>query len=126
MPHVSEEQAFIQPVDAENSEKQPSRALVSKNIRIHKRRTSVRLEPAMWNALQEVAGLEGCSVHDLCGAVYDMKEGAMSFTAALRVFLMEYYRSATRADQGVHRIKNHIKARAGGQVLEKGVQKITA
>jgi predicted DNA-binding ribbon-helix-helix protein len=69
-------------------------ALQQKNIRIHEHRTSIRLEPAMWNALNEIAALEGRSVHDLCSSVHDLKERGASFTASLRVFMMEYYRSA--------------------------------
>ncbi len=42
-----------------------SSTLLSKNVRIHDRRTSVRLEPEMWDALNEIAALESCSIHDL-------------------------------------------------------------
>lgn len=77
-------------------------ALQSKNIRIHKRRTSVRLEPEMWDALNEIATLEDCSIHDVCSTVYDLKEKGTSYTAALRVFMMEYYRSAMRVSN--HRV----------------------
>jgi len=69
-----------------------------RNVRIYDRRTSIRLEPEMWNALNEIAALEGCSVHELCGVVHDLKEQAASFTGALRVFLMEYYRSGVRTN----------------------------
>ena len=91
-------------------EKHLSGALQSKNIRIHRHRTSVRLEPEMWNALNEIAGLEGCSIHDLCGAVHDLKEPGTSFTAALRVFMMEYYRSAARTNGQVSQIQKQVKA----------------
>lgn len=84
-------------------------ALLSKNVRIHERRTSVRLEPEMWRALNEIATAEGCTIHDLCGAVHDLKEPAASFTAALRVFLMEYYRSAAKASPQVSNIRQHLK-----------------
>lgn len=90
-------------------------ALVSKNVRIHERRTSVRLEPEMWHALREVAELEACSIHDLCGAVHDLKEPGASFTAALRVFLMEYYRTAARTSQQVTSVQRQIKAAHGGE-----------
>ncbi len=85
-------------------------ALQSKNIRIHKHRTSVRLEPEMWNALNEIAALEGCSIHDLCGAVHDLKAPGASFTAALRVFMMEYYRTATRSNPHISQIQKQVKA----------------
>ena len=77
----------------------PSGALLSRNVRIHERRTSVRLEPEMWRALNEVAETEECSIHDICSAVHDRKGPDISFTAALRVFLMEYYRAAARVQK---------------------------
>lgn len=100
-------------------------ALVSKNVRIHERRTSVRLEPEMWHALREVAEIEGCSIHDLCGAVHDLKEPGASFTAALRVFLMEYYRTAARTSQQVTSVQRQLKA---ARAVESGEipHKITA
>jgi predicted DNA-binding ribbon-helix-helix protein len=84
-------------------------ALISKNVRIHDRRTSVRLEPEMWDALNEIALLEDCSIHDLCGAVHDLKDEGASFTAALRVFLMEYYRTAAKTSQQVSQIQRRLK-----------------
>lgn len=84
-------------------------SLHSHNVRIAGRRTSVRLEPQMWEALNEIAGIEKCSVHDLCTAVHDLKESQVSFTASLRVFLMEYYRMASKASAKVADIKTRIK-----------------
>lgn len=88
--------------------------LQSRNVRIHKHRTSVRLEPEMWSALNEIAALEGCSIHDLCGAVHDLKAPGASFTAALRVFMMEYYRSASRTNDQVQQIQKQIKINRDG------------
>ena len=82
--------------------------LVSKNVRIRNRRTSVRLEPEMWDALQEVAGLERCSIHDLCSAVEDLRAEDASFTGALRVFLMEYFRTAAKANKPVSLIQKRV------------------
>ncbi len=108
----------ISPLNGKDSHAQPpaeaaapaasSSTLLSKNIRIHKHRTSVRLEPEMWNALNEIATLEGCSIHDLCGAVHDLKDPGASFTAALRVFMMEYYRAAARANPQVQQVQKLI------------------
>lgn len=85
-----------------------ARAMLSRNVRIHNRRTSVRLEPAMWAALNEIAMAENCTIHDLCGAVHDLKEDGVSFTAALRVFLMEYYRTAANISPQVSSVKKII------------------
>ncbi len=85
-----------------------SSTLLSKNVRIHNHRTSVRLEPEMWNALNEIAALEKCTIHDLCGAVHDLKASDVSFTAALRVFMMEYYRAAVRSSLNVQQVKKLV------------------
>lgn len=80
-------------------------SLVSKNITVEGRRTSVRLEPEMWLALNEISIRERCSIHDLCSLVSQRKGQASSLTASIRVFLMLYYRSAT-TEEG-HRRAGH-------------------
>ncbi len=74
-------------------------SLVSKNITVLRRRTSIRLEPEMWVALNDIADREKCSVHDICTIVYIRKDASTSLTAAIRVFIMLYYRAAT-TEQG--------------------------
>ena len=83
-------------------------SLISKNIIINKRRTSVRLEPEMWKALYEIAQIEQCTIHDLCSLVdhCKTKNESQSLTSAIRVFIMLYFRGAstkqghTRAGHG--------------------------
>jgi len=70
-------------------------SLVSRNITIFGRRTSIRLEPEMWTALNDIADREKCSVHDICSLVYVRKSSLTSLTAAIRVFMMLYYKAAT-------------------------------
>lgn len=99
----------------DTGKRQGGRALLSRNVRIHNRRTSVRLEPAMWTALNEIANAENCSIHDLCGAVYDLKDEEVSFTAALRVFLMEYYRTAASISPQVSSVQKLLKTPAAAR-----------
>jgi predicted DNA-binding ribbon-helix-helix protein len=80
--------------------------LVSRNITVVGRRTSVRLEPEMWNALREIARREQCKIHDICSLIHLRKNPATSLTAAIRVFLMLYYRAAATED-------GHSRARHG-------------
>jgi predicted DNA-binding ribbon-helix-helix protein len=68
--------------------------LVSRNITVMGRRTSVRLEPEMWTALREIARRENCKIHDICTLIQMRKNPDTSLTAAIRVFLMLYYRAA--------------------------------
>ncbi len=79
--------------------------LVSKNITIMGRRTSVRLEPEMWRALKEISRREKCTVHDVCSMVYLCKKPLSSLTASIRVFLMLYYKAAT-TEEGHEKAKH--------------------
>ncbi len=69
--------------------------LMSKNVTILGRRTSVRLEPEMWLALKDISRRERCSIHDICSLIHVRKNPLTSLTAAIRVFLMLYYRAAS-------------------------------
>lgn len=69
--------------------------LVSRNITVMGRRTSVRLEPEMWMALREISKREQCSIHDICTLIGVRKNKNTSLTAAIRVFLMLYFRAAS-------------------------------
>ncbi|MBI4031383.1 MAG: ribbon-helix-helix domain-containing protein [Proteobacteria bacterium] len=80
--------------------------LVSRNITVLGRRTSVRLEPEMWNALREIAKREQCRIHDICSLIQMRKNPNTSLTAAIRVFLMLYYRAAATEE-------GHVKAAHG-------------
>lgn len=71
--------------------------LKTRNVTVANHRTSVRLEPAMWCALEEIAALERCSIHDICDRAAAGRQ-ASTLTAAIRVHVMLYYRElAARA-----------------------------
>lgn len=80
-------------------------SLVSRNITIFGKRTSIRLEPEMWASLRDMAEREGCSMHDLCSLVSMRKQQKTSLTAAIRVFIMLYYKAAS-SEEG-HRRAGH-------------------
>lgn len=70
--------------------------LTSRNLAVFGRRTTVRLEDEMWAALNAVAEGEDCTVNEIAGRIYRQKKEGQSFTSAIRVFLMLYYRNAAR------------------------------
>ncbi|MGB0719504.1 MAG: ribbon-helix-helix domain-containing protein [Bdellovibrionales bacterium] len=72
--------------------------LISRNITVGGKRTSIRLEPEMWSALKEISKREGCSIHDICTLVSLRKNAKTSLTAAIRVFLMLYFRASSTED----------------------------
>jgi predicted DNA-binding ribbon-helix-helix protein len=79
----------------DNESEEIKSTLVSKNVTIKGRRTSIRLEPEMWAALKDIARRERCKIHDICTLVHIRKREGTSLTAAIRVFLMLYYRASS-------------------------------
>ena len=84
--------------------------LVIRNVTVLNKRTSLRMEPEMWDALGDVSVREGMTIHQVCNIVAAKKGGEASLTGALRVFLMSYFRAAAteeghvRAGHGVGRL----------------------
>lgn len=78
-----------------NTEREVKTTLVSRNITVSGKRTSVRLEPEMWAAMREIARREECTIHEICSLIAARKNPQTSLTAAIRVFLMLYFRAAT-------------------------------
>jgi predicted DNA-binding ribbon-helix-helix protein len=66
--------------------------LISHNVWIAGHRTSVRLEPIMWQALQDIGGRENLTIHELATIVSERKHGDASLTASLRAFIVAYLR----------------------------------
>ncbi|NTU77348.1 MAG: ribbon-helix-helix domain-containing protein [Alphaproteobacteria bacterium] len=73
-------------------------SLISRNVTVNNHRTSVRLEPDMWSGLREICRREHASLHDLSSYVAAHKPANTSLTAALRVFVMAYFRAAATED----------------------------
>src|SRR5580704_6876417 len=72
--------------------------LVSRNVTIAGHRTSVRLEPDMWSGLGEICRRERAKLHEICTSVAMRKHENTSLTAAIRVFVMAYFRAAATED----------------------------
>jgi len=74
--------------------KEYTSSLVTKNITVMGKRTSVRLEPEMWASLKDISKREHCTVNDLCTLINIKKNDNTSLTTAIRIFLMLYFRAA--------------------------------
>lgn len=81
--------------------------LISRNITVTGKRTSVRLENQMWRALRDIAMREKCGVNDLCTLIAQTKKPNISLTSSIRIFIMMYYKAAATED-------GHLKAGHGG------------
>ena len=65
--------------------------LISKNVFINGLRTSLRLEQALWDALEDISEIEGQKVHELISMV-DLHRTNGSRTSAVRTFIVTYLR----------------------------------
>ena len=74
----------------------PSSSLVIHNVVVAGHRTSVRLEPVMWEALQEIARRQETNINQLVTEI-DRRRDSSSLTAAIRVYIVDFYRSAAAA-----------------------------
>jgi len=75
-----------------------SSSLVLKNVVVNGCRTSMRLEPAMWSALAEIAHRERLTQNQICDLVHLHKAEGTTLTSAMRVFIMDYFRISSMWD----------------------------
>ncbi len=77
----------------------PSR-LINRNITAGNGRTSMRLEPELWDALEQIARETGDTLGGLIRRAEENKhEGGR--TSAVRVFVVQYFRAAACAHSSV-------------------------
>ncbi|WP_188261990.1 ribbon-helix-helix domain-containing protein [Azospirillum tabaci] len=83
--------------------------LAVKNVIVNGRRTSMRLEPSMWESLNDISRREGMRVSQVVSLV-ERKVVALTgecsnLTSSVRTFVAEYYRAA--ATEEGHRLAGH-------------------
>jgi predicted DNA-binding ribbon-helix-helix protein len=61
-----------------------------RNVRIGGRRTSLRLAPEYWSALDEITRRERFALHDLCTFI-QRRDPRRSLASAVRVFVTCYF-----------------------------------
>ena len=78
--------------------------LVSRNVRGDEGRTSMRLEPELWDALEEMCRRERMAIRDMVRRI-GAKAPPGGRTSAVRVELLDYFRAA--ATEEGHRSAGH-------------------
>lgn len=57
----------------------------------------MKLEPGMWDALDEICCRESTAIHDICTRIAKDHKG-YNLTAATRAFILAYFRAAATED----------------------------
>ncbi|NQV47876.1 MAG: ribbon-helix-helix domain-containing protein [Rhodospirillaceae bacterium] len=70
-----------------------SDSLISRNVTINGRRTSLRMEAELWEALGEICDRESQSFHDVCTQIENKREKS-NRTSAVRTYIIDYFRDA--------------------------------
>ncbi len=81
-----------------------SSRLVNRNVTSTNGRTSMRLEPELWAALEEICHRESMTLADLVKSI-ERRGHPGGRTSAVRVFVLTYFRNAASEDG--HRTVGH-------------------
>lgn len=73
-----------------------SSRLVNRNVTASRGRTSMRLEPELWEALEEICQREGVTLADLVKRIEHAGHPG-GRTSAVRVHVLNYFRTAAHA-----------------------------
>ena len=68
--------------------------LINRNVTVATGRTSLRLEPELWDAIREICQREGIDRRELLARV-EKTSGPGGRTGALRVFILKYFQAAS-------------------------------
>lgn len=68
-----------------------------RNVTISGRRTSLRLESAIWSGLEEICDRERLDCHQICNLIEKYRDKA-SRSSALRIFTVNYFRIAANRE----------------------------
>jgi len=90
------------------SSRRAASTLVSRNLTVAGHRTSIRLEPAMWEALSELCAREHQTINAIATEI-GRGRSESSLTAAIRVHVLGYFRAAATED-------GHVRAGHGSGV----------
>lgn len=67
------------------------------SLTLHGHRTSISLESEFWDAFRSIANEQGKPLNALAAEIDDARSGNEGLASAIRVFVLNHYRPATRS-----------------------------
>ena len=79
--------------------------VVKRSVKVGNEITSLALEDAFWNALQDIAASQRTSLSRLLEAIDSERRERLhaNLSSAVRLFVLDYYRSRCRPDTAQHK-----------------------
>ncbi len=68
------------------------------SLTLHGHRTSVSMEGPFWDALRDIAAERGLPINQLAAEIDDARTGDAGLASAIRIFVLQHYRDATRSN----------------------------
>jgi predicted DNA-binding ribbon-helix-helix protein len=68
---------------------------VKRSLTLHGHRTSVSLEAPFWEAFRDIAAARQVPLNQLAAEVDDARSGDEGLASAIRLYVLNHYRSAT-------------------------------
>ena len=99
--------------------------LINRNVTVMGRRTSVRLEQPMWDALEEICRRERKVMNQLVTEIEHSRQES-SLTAAIRVTIMLYFKNAATERGHVRAGHGALRKQAAAKESANGVGRLTA
>ncbi|MFZ1470364.1 MAG: ribbon-helix-helix domain-containing protein [Paracoccaceae bacterium] len=69
---------------------------IKRSLTLHGHRTSVSLEAAFWDAFRGIAAQRAVTLNQLAAEIDDARSDDEGLASAIRVFVLQVYRDATR------------------------------
>jgi predicted DNA-binding ribbon-helix-helix protein len=87
--------------------------VVKRSIVVAGHKTSVSLEEAFWNGMKEISGLRNITLSELVGEIDNNRQQG-NLSSAIRLFVLDYFRSRAQAVTAEASPKTDGSARAIG------------
>ncbi len=86
--------------------------VVKRSIVVAGHKTSVSLEEAFWNGMKEISGLRNMTLSELVGEI-DGKRQQGNLSSAIRLFVLDHFRSQACGEPAPSETRTHAKATVG-------------
>ena len=86
--------------------------VVKRSIVVAGHKTSVSLEEAFWNGMKEISGLRNMTLSELVGEI-DGKRQQGNLSSAIRLFVLDHFRSQDCGEPAASETRPHAKAAVG-------------
>ncbi len=76
-------------------------SVIKHSIVVNGRKTSISIEEAFWTSLKQIATEQGMTLSQLVGAIRAEKTSGSNLSSAIRVYILNWFRSPTGNHPGV-------------------------